>query len=1162
MKKIIIALSMMLIILSMGCASAADDIGSNDIMAGNPSLQDLIDDADAGDSVILYDDYTLSEEIYIDKNLNILGNGHTVKSDGSCGLFTITSQVSFNNLTFEGGNSDYGGAVYLTSSVEFNNCIFINNYAENIGGAICAEYDDDGNPPVLMFMGENYFISNEANESGGAIAIRGTDDDYAFMIGNNMYFEDNRADTGGAIYASRTTAFITFSLFDNNIASTDGGAICSIKSNMLLNNDYFTGNTANDYQDNADDFGVYGGTIFAKLNLTVMNSYFSCDDEIDFIDYYNHDDELKGFLYLSNNTMEGANSYDIWFEDYTGLSPITSEIYLYFINETVESGDNFFAAYLLDDMGNTIRAEYVNIEISDKSTGTSEDEGKLYWDEDAGGFLYYSSLSDGTYALTGSVPSYFATDVTVIDGEVRIGSQSQKTTPKVTASYAVDGNSVTLTARLNPSNATGTVTFNVAGKSYDAKVQNGKATKTISNLAEGSYTVSTKYNGDDSYNEATAKSVSFTIGSTSPSEKTTPTVTTSCAVDGTSVTLTARLNPSDATGTVFFNIEGALFSADVKNGKATKTLSNFAEGSYKVSTRYNGDDNYNEALAKSVSFTIENAGPGEKTTPTVTTTYSKEGTVVTLTATVSPSDATGTVIFIVNGEEYNPVTVTNGKATKRLSGMPDGSYEAETIYSGDTNYYSAHGNDVNFVISTTGVVIDAPALVKFYGGSERFTVTLTKDGSPLSGKTVKITINGNTYERTTDSSGKAGMNINLNSNEYPVTVEAEGQKVTSTVTVKPTVSGNDITKIFRNGTQYYATFVDSKGDLLKNTNVEFNINGVFYTRPTNENGVARMNINLNPETYIITAKNPSTGEQYTNRITVLTNIIEHNDLTKYYKNDSQYRIRILADDGSIAKAGVKVTFNINGVFYDRYSDENGYVQMRINLNPGDYIITADYNGLRASNNIKVLNIISGRDVNMEYKDGTKYEVTLLDGQGRPYSGQTVRMNINGVFYDKVTDENGVARLSINLGGGSYVITSTYNGLSCSNTVNVVVPMQTFTVGNFKASVPKSCNVETHLNDDNTMLIYELTYENGEPAEIDIQYENIPVSEYIGYMESYYYARNIGGYNGWVMLDLSTLKNNGEDVPRYMLISADGTYIYQVESDNPNICKDIVGSFTR
>ena len=121
-----------------------------------------------------------------------------------------------------------------------------------------------------------------------------------------------------------------------------------------------------------------------------------------------------------------------------------------------------------------------------------------------------------------------------------------------------------------------------------------------------------------------------------------------------------------------------------------------------------------------------------------------------------------------------------------------------------------------------------------------------------------------------------------------IITEYDGIKLYSTVTVKDTVISNDFTKMFRNGTQYYATFVDSRCNLLKNTQVRLNINGVFYTRTTNDLGVAKMNINLNPGTYVLTADNPASGEQHTTVITVLSSIVENYDLTKYYRNESKY----------------------------------------------------------------------------------------------------------------------------------------------------------------------------------------------------------------------------------------------------------------------------------
>ncbi len=336
------------------------------------------------------------------------------------------------------------------------------------------------------------------------------------------------------------------------------------------------------------------------------------------------------------------------------------------------------------------------------------------------------------------------------------------------------------------------------------------------------------------------------------------------------------------------------------------------------------------------------------------------------------------------------------------------------------------------------VNIYAPDVTKYYGGSERFVVTLKNDyGNPVADADVKIRINGVDYTRTTNSNGIASMALGLPSNIYEVTTTYGDVIVKSKVTIKDTVFADDFTKMHKNQTQYSGTFIDTLGRTLPaNSPVEININGVFYTRYTDDRGVARMNINLNPGTYILTAKNPATGEMQATKITVIGTIVENHDLTKYYRNASQYSLRLLDGKGNPVKAGVDIRLNINGVFYTRTSNDDGYVKMNINLEPGEYIITADYNGLMASNRIKVLSVIESHDLTMSYKDGSKFEVRILDGQGRPYAAQNVTFNINGVFYDKITDDEGFARLAINLMAGEYIITSSYNGMNAANKVTI------------------------------------------------------------------------------------------------------------------------------
>ena len=337
------------------------------------------------------------------------------------------------------------------------------------------------------------------------------------------------------------------------------------------------------------------------------------------------------------------------------------------------------------------------------------------------------------------------------------------------------------------------------------------------------------------------------------------------------------------------------------------------------------------------------------------------------------------------------------------------------------------------------IEIYAPDVTKYYNGSERFVVTVNDyKGNPLANKSVRIDINNVNYTRTTDANGSASIALKLVAGVYDVGVMVDNQTVNSVVTILTTVNGTDVTKVFRNDTQYFATFLDSEGNYLKDgADVRFNINGVMYDRKVSgDEGLAKLNINLEAGEYIITAMNIATGESSANNITVIPRIIENNNITKYYKNGTQYTVKVLGDDGNPVGAGETVTFNINGVFYTRQTDAKGIAKLNINLQPGDYIITAEYKQSMVSNNIKVLPILNATDLTKKYGAPDQFVATLVDGQGKPYADQRVQFNINGVFYYRTTDSSGQAKLNINLMPGQYIITSSFNGLSIANTVKV------------------------------------------------------------------------------------------------------------------------------
>ena len=495
-----------------------------------------------------------------------------------------------------------------------------------------------------------------------------------------------------------------------------------------------------------------------------------------------------------------------------------------------------------------------------------------------------------------------------------------------------------------PEITSGVVSVTVGDAIYNVAVVDGKGSLTLSGLASGSYDVVAKFNGDDKY-LASEDSAKFNVAKLAS--------TIDIAVDNIKVGENAVISvalPEDATGEVIISVNGKNYTVMTKYGMASVTISDLANGTYSVDAFYNGDDIY-APIKNSTAFTVSKVSDYNMT---VDIADIVKGENATITVSV-PEDGTGSVIVTINGTDYNG-TVVNGTAKVIIPCLDEGSYKVVTFYTGDNKYDSMVVNGTITVNKNTRTTLIMDDVVKYFGGSQKLIAKLVDGfGNPIANATVYFTINGGVYARITDENGTASIAIRLLPGEYKASALFNGTddydvtSVNASVLVKNTILGNDTTLYFRNGTQYVAKFLDSNGKALANTDVKFNINGVFYTRVTDENGIARLNIRLDPASYIITAYNPVTCEQKANEVTVLPRIIAK-DLSMKYLDGSTFNATLVDGQGK-AIAGVNITFNINGVFYHRTTNADGVTKLNIRLMPGEYIITSMYDECWASNKI-------------------------------------------------------------------------------------------------------------------------------------------------------------------------------------------------------------------
>ena len=564
---------------------------------------------------------------------------------------------------------------------------------------------------------------------------------------------------------------------------------------------------------------------------------------------------------------------------------------------------------------------------------------------------------------------------------------------------AIVGQEVTINYTTN---SNGTVTIKVNGQ----KISSNKFTP----IKAGSYNVTVEVAVNDYYTAASNKTA-FTAEKTDAVVEISPITN---AVVGQEITINYTTN-SNGTVTIKVNcqkINGTKFTP-IKAGHYIVTVE------VAVNDYYTAASNQTKFWVEKIDNYTADINIGEDS--------------VTV---ILPEDINGKLTVKV-GNEIFTVPVKNGVAVIPYDDLPAGENSITVTYRGD-NKYAEKSFDFNVTVEPK-VIITAKDLIKYYGSPDRFVVSIKdSEGRPIAGQIVYITLNGKTYDRTTDNAGMASIGVNLNSGNYTAAVKVNETELTASITVLSTVNGTNIVKIFRNATQYYVTARDSNGNYLpENTEIDFNINGIIYKRKvTGDKGLVKLNLNLNPNTYIITAYNTVTGELTSNNITVLSRLTENKNITMYEKNGTKYTVRVLDETGKAVGAGEKVTFNINGVFYTRTTDANGYATINLNLNPGNYITTAMYGDSTVANNIEILPRLVASDLDKKYGTPDQFKAQLLDGKGNPVVGEKITFNINGVLYNRPTDADGFAKLNINLMPGKYVITSSYGSFVCGNTVTV------------------------------------------------------------------------------------------------------------------------------
>lgn len=341
--------------------------------------------------------------------------------------------------------------------------------------------------------------------------------------------------------------------------------------------------------------------------------------------------------------------------------------------------------------------------------------------------------------------------------------------------------------------------------------------------------------------------------------------------------------------------------------------------------------------------------------------------------------------------------------------------------SNSSGNYSLSGNDVKM----------------YYGGTANYEVVLSQDGKPVNNTPITVNIDGINYNETTDDKGKVAISLNLNAGNHVVfAFYGNLTNVTNNVEVLPVIKASDVVKTYKSSKEYSAKFLDSNGNLLKNTKVKFKLNGRTYNKKTNSKGVAKLSLNLKAGKYIVTAIHPN-GYRMSNNI-VVNSSIKTSNLKKYYRSSKKFKATFYGKDGKVlAKKYIKFKYNGN-TFYKK-TNSKGKASLNIITKPGSYKIYSinTKTGEKVKSEIKVLPTLSAKKMTVFTGSTSKFKVTLYVNE-KLANNKKVHIYINGAKKKVKTNSNGVATVNFKLNKGNYVFKSVdpYTGYVLKTKVNV------------------------------------------------------------------------------------------------------------------------------
>ena len=1009
----------------------------------NPTIQNVINSAKSGDTIIITGKNYVHCHFVIDKKLTIISEVETNMSacpsnragSGAIGIFYISPEASGTviqgfNIKLEDYN-DYGIMIRGAQNVEIINCT-----VEYKGSN---EKNDYG---ISIENGKNIKISNSAVSSlNDAIQIRNSDN---VTIMNSIIVNSK---IGINIKESNNTN-ICYNDISNN-------SVCGI--NIDLNNQNTTV-----FTNNITYNKKYGINIISADYIYIRNNFIghNCNDKGSGAGVYVNCNITK--IEIIGNFLKQNGQYGV-LNDYRtrNMDAKKNAEKLEVVN------NNYF-------LGHTERAAY-HIEYKEYPGGAYNydpvndlyvfvGEGNGTYDVDKSVvYLGYAFFRDETIC---GATLYKAPDVTWSEGlyKLQLSEISDLGYGKYSVSI-VDSNgniitdlsSIYVTFYLNKNNTSaepqeGDIYRTVLMENGTATVEfDSKEYKSTGNVLvamfPGLYNVY-KINPNVVYNIPDSKIPRIL--------QTKITVSNMNTYPNSGAYFTANLkdenNNSIANKTISFTVNGKTYTNTTDaNGNAKIQIKLSSEKTYQITASFDKEEGYNESSAKA-SITVK------KTAQKITSSNKAYAPNTVNYYSITLKDENNKVIsnknvkFTINSKTYTATTNSKGIAKVKIRLSAKKTYKI-TVKSEATNKYKAVSKTNKITIKQLSQQIIssnkayAPNTVNYY-----IIILKDQNNELIKNKKITVKIGTKTYTKKTNSKGTVKIKVKYSAKKTykvsissPKTSQYTGKSKTNKIVIKKLnqkITSSNKQYLPKANSYYRITVKDQNNELIKNKAVKFTINSKTYTAKTNSKGIAKLKIDLSGEkTYTLKINSPATGQYNgvtkTNKITIAKGTPSLTSCDKVIEANSSYNYTVnLKDYTGKAVSNGNITFTLDSLSYNTLTDSNGNAILNLNITEaGNYTLTTSFLGNTQNKAINNTNCITVKSTILIDENLDNDEIqTIIDNcpegktiefLGKSYNdiALTINKSLN-IISNAETVLNGIANKA--------VITINANDVSLSN----------------------------------------------------------------------------------------------------------------------------------